>query len=784
MMPTGNDKGMLLTIFSVIYGVVFVVDGGSITWYEPPPFETVTDTLIIPKSNKSLIKGSVDKELSCNFSLTMDLRIFAVSMKSGVSTIATYLQSRQALSVTTSFKSRFNASWVPNKLTLILLNLTSADEGEYRCEVITFGRGAQTWIRKIQVSLVVPPSISQIGGKTAIEGDDVTLKCIAQGTPTPSITWKRLSDNSVVTMPLINISRHDAKDYRCTADNGVETPAIRDVTIDVQYLVEATGRGKNAFVAKGIVKTFTCPVNGNPEPNIEWYSEKTGRKISSGKQYNAAESGCYSCVASNSLGTAVNITQCLIVEYESSPTVPSTTVSGGQEIRAILTIITNFRQAFKDLYSASSKQFVATFEKEMDKVYMNMPEYIRTEVTQLRPGSVIVYFILYFEAAVTPDKGIENLRVAISSNGTFGDFQAKDLVLHSEERTKSTTTTEVKCTCSDNNTTLLVIIGVLGTVVFVLFAVIIWQQRKLRVIRNKRPYEVPQERDAGFYDSEIAMKDPTHLQPKKSTQHQIADELGCMPLQRISSTGEGSNSPVSPAPNVEYAPLDMRTCSWEVERNEVKVEKIIGKGAFGQVAKGTAKNLPLRSEATIVAIKMVKANALESDKRDLKSELELMKTLKPHPHVIKLLGCVTESEPLLVLIEYVPYGDLLGYLRKSRGLNDTYYKDPDIKPQTSLTSQQLMRFAWQIADGMSYLSLRKVVHRDLAARNVLVGERETCKITDFGMARDVQQENIYERKTKGRLPVKWTAYESLLYGQYTTKSTKIQGVKVRPQIAA
>ena len=65
-------------------------------------------------------------------------------------------------------------------------------------------------------------------------------------------------------------------------------------------------------------------------------------------------------------------------------------------------------------------------------------------------------------------------------------------------------------------------------------------------------------------------------------------------------------------------------------------------------------------------------------------------------------------EPLLVLIEYVPYGDLLGYVRKSRGLNDTYYKDPDIKPQTSLTSQQLIKFAWQVADGMSYLSSRSV----------------------------------------------------------------------------
>ena len=133
-----------------------------------------------------------------------------------------------------------------------------------------------------------------------------------------------------------------------------------------------------------------------------------------------------------------------------------------------------------------------------------------------------------------------------------------------------------------------------------------------------------------------------------------------------------------------------------------------------------------------------------------------MKTLKPHPHVIRLLGCVTETgkifkvlmntivhtfveldslppnflyyslyyrktrlaetllastnfpDPLFVLIEYVPYGDLLGYLRKSRGLDDTYYKDPDIKPQSLLTSEQLMKFAWQIADGMSYLSSRSV----------------------------------------------------------------------------
>ena len=100
--------------------------------------------------------------------------------------------------------------------------------------------------------------------------------------------------------------------------------------------------------------------------------------------------------------------------------------------------------------------------------------------------------------------------------------------------------------------------------------------------------------------------DPMHLRPKNSTQQQIPNELEYMPLQGISPTGKGSITPGSPAPNVEYAPLEVRTLSWEVERNDVKVEKIIGKGAFSQVAKGTANNLPLRSGSTAVAIKMVK----------------------------------------------------------------------------------------------------------------------------------------------------------------------------------
>ena len=40
---------------------------------------------------------------------------------------------------------------------------------------------------------------------------------------------------------------------------------------------------------------------------------------------------------------------------------------------------------------------------------------------------------------------------------------------------------------------------------------------------------------------------------------------------------------------------------------------------------------------------MLVAKARVTDKKELLSVLEVMRTLKPHPHVIKLMGCVTES---------------------------------------------------------------------------------------------------------------------------------------------
>ena len=51
----------------------------------------------------------------------------------------------------------------------------------------------------------------------------------------------------------------------------------------------------------------------------------------------------------------------------------------------------------------------------------------------------------------------------------------------------------------------------------------------------------------------------------------------------------------------------------------------------------------MNSNARVAFFRLFLVSAPESDTRDLLSELEVMKTLKPHRHVIRLLGSVTET---------------------------------------------------------------------------------------------------------------------------------------------
>uniref|UniRef100_A0AAY4A4P1 receptor protein-tyrosine kinase n=1 Tax=Denticeps clupeoides TaxID=299321 RepID=A0AAY4A4P1_9TELE len=201
-----------------------------------------------------------------------------------------------------------------------------------------------------------------------------------------------------------------------------------------------------------------------------------------------------------------------------------------------------------------------------------------------------------------------------------------------------------------------------------------------------------------------------------------------------------------------------------LEWSDIKFEDVIGEGNFGQVLKARIKKDGLRMDA---AIKRMKEYASKDDHRDFAGELEVLCKLGHHPNIINLLGACEHRGYLYLAIEYAPHGNLLDFLRKSRVLET----DPAFaianSTASTLTSQQLLHFAADVARGMDYLSQKQFIHRDLAARNILVGENFVAKIADFGLSRG---QEVYVKKTMGRLPVRWMAIESLNYSVYTTNS--------------
>ena len=56
----------------------------------------------------------------------------------------------------------------------------------------------------------------------------------------------------------------------------------------------------------------------------------------------------------------------------------------------------------------------------------------------------------------------------------------------------------------------------------------------------------------------------------------------------------------------------------------------------------------------------------------------------------------------------------------------------------------LMVGCLKVADGMAYLEGMNFIHRDLRAANILVGNHNTVKVADFGLARILQDDDVYD----------------------------------------
>ena len=167
-----------------------------------------------------------------------------------------------------------------------------------------------------------------------------------------------------------------------------------------------------------------------------------------------------------------------------------------------------------------------------------------------------------------------------------------------------------------------------------------------------------------------------------------------------------------------------------------------------------------------VAIKTLKENATPKHQMDLASELKLLIYMGPHSNIVNVLASCTIRGDLWVIMEYCDHGDLKRFLSDRRHQFIPSWSKDSIDMFNSICLFDLLHMCEQIVNGIMFLHHWNVIHRDLSARNILVDANFNLKIADFGLARS----NNFVAADNDVMPIKWTAVESLLRHEYSTKS--------------
>ncbi|XP_043065334.1 vascular endothelial growth factor receptor 1 isoform X14 [Drosophila ficusphila] len=151
--------------------------------------------------------------------------------------------------------------------------------------------------------------------------------------------------------------------------------------------------------------------------------------------------------------------------------------------------------------------------------------------------------------------------------------------------------------------------------------------------------------------------------------------------------------------------------NFEFPAEKLKLGKLLGDGAFGEVYKGEAKGILAGEPSTVVAVKTVKGSDPQSVKA-LVSELKIMIHLGKHLNVVNLLGACTKNNiarDIKVIVEYCHYGNVQRFLLKNRSrfINqidpETDRIDPSIMTQRN--SDQIYLQSNQNGGGVNYITV-------------------------------------------------------------------------------
>ncbi|XP_053251167.1 focal adhesion kinase 1 isoform X2 [Podarcis raffonei] len=192
------------------------------------------------------------------------------------------------------------------------------------------------------------------------------------------------------------------------------------------------------------------------------------------------------------------------------------------------------------------------------------------------------------------------------------------------------------------------------------------------------------------------------------------------------------------------------TRDYEIQRERIELGRCIGEGQFGDVHQGVY--VTPENPAMAVAIKTCKNCTSDSVREKFLQEALTMRQFD-HPHIVKLIGVITEN-PVWIIMELCTLGELRSFLQVRK---------------YNLDLASLILYAYQLSTALAYLESKRFVHRDIAARNVLVSSTDCVKLGDFGLSR-YMEDSTYYKASKGKLPIKWMAPESINFRRFTSAS--------------
>ncbi|KAI6236952.1 Protein kinase domain-containing protein [Aphelenchoides besseyi] len=231
-----------------------------------------------------------------------------------------------------------------------------------------------------------------------------------------------------------------------------------------------------------------------------------------------------------------------------------------------------------------------------------------------------------------------------------------------------------------------------------------------------------------------------------------------------------------------YYTVNGNVDKWELGLNELDIDydNVLGSGAFAYVVQANLVSQRhivngvtgvTMFNGNVVAVKILHSTADEIIKKNFLREIDLMKSIDPHPHLLNLIGCVSNPDNPFLISELCEMGSLREILIKHRphGLYEArpQCEQPEI---VCLRAKDLTLLAWQISDALCYLAAHTFVHRDVAARNVFITQAITAKLGDFGLCHSVDPLNALHDTPHGKIPIKWTAIEGLKEHVFSEKS--------------